>query len=648
MIGSIFAFMVVALGQDVKKDYRMPVMPISKFGQWLGKETGREVIVLPQVQDRLVYINVKNRTLPEVLGFLKDAVGVGVLDRNEVLTLTDVESPVAVPMLDKEQIQIQLDKAVNAKADREQLKVNLKELASIEENLLRQQQNSEYSRLSAQRMNIIQSDPVTFAGVRLAEILGVDGLANLPQWERVVFSTNPTRMQRSWPGGVGRQILRETNQELKLKNELLVELGIQPNLTVNQWPISRLLHQDSGEITLLRVVARRTGYSIALKTEAFSDTGDLISSGELMLQGWSIRSKQASVNEAALTELTKDFEGEKISLDPEDIKLFERFYRMQGYSNYGTPDVEDLRWLSEVDVSEPLAGKPTELFDLVLDRLGREAVLQMSPDFRLKVGKSDVSLREVAHALLGRKHARFISDPNAVLIRSSVGDDENQWVPRRVEAEYARRYTENGKLTLGDLSDLFRQIPNREVGGQFLFRVLKVTGQEAENTSIDGFGLQGLLLAGFSSLNARSQDAIFSENGHSGSMSQMPLAIQNLYSSVVTCSSLNSSGKIGRYFDENGKEQPIFPPDWPDNVGKLASNLEQTVFLEWPVFNPPSLKIHAENANKLMVRSSLKGQSLGTKSYTIEALAMQIAAVKMRNSEELRTSSSSKNLLKPV
>jgi hypothetical protein len=87
MISSLVASLVLALGQDARRDVRLPVMSVEEFGKWLGNETGELAIISPEVAERDIYVNVRQRTLAEVEEYVARAADLVYLRKNGSITI---------------------------------------------------------------------------------------------------------------------------------------------------------------------------------------------------------------------------------------------------------------------------------------------------------------------------------------------------------------------------------------------------------------------------------------------------------------------------------------------------------------------------------------------------------------------------------
>jgi hypothetical protein len=87
MISSLVASLVLALGQDARRDVRLPVMSVEEFGKWSGNETGELAIISPEVAERDIYVNVRQRTLAEVEEYVARAADLVYLRKNGSITI---------------------------------------------------------------------------------------------------------------------------------------------------------------------------------------------------------------------------------------------------------------------------------------------------------------------------------------------------------------------------------------------------------------------------------------------------------------------------------------------------------------------------------------------------------------------------------
>ncbi len=619
MLCSLVAGLVVALGQDARKDYKMPVMPMWQFGEWLGKETDRSVTVLPQVQDRLVYINVKNRTLPELLGFVKQAIGVEVLDKNGVLTLRDATDVARTGSMSLADIQSGIDRWVVADAGEAELRTAIPTLSRINEKRMTRGLSSEDPDWKTM-IELSRLEPLSPACGRFVHSLGASGIEKLPDFERVVFSTSPTRLQRAWPGSAGPEMSQIT-KSMELRNRLVTELI--PKRAENEEQLmfgdgySSLLSAGGGAgdpVSALMATVQKLPYQISFEFKAFNSEGAIIGRFSHQIQGL-VGETSAEVQKEL--EAIKEKYSSAYELTEEEKKEGKRilslFGGIQGATDFSR---EDLEWMAQIDENEPFGGLVSRLYDFGLAEFGGEAVMEVLIPLQELGTATKVTAGESLVGLMS--HSIFTGgSPNAekLMIGKPLPSWINQFLmSRRSMAVVASSVLEKQKLSLDDLCLGVSGLSNREQMGVYVPFALTLAAQQAGSSYIEPRGWEEFSLLAYSNLTPQQRKAVFAEGGLELDISQVTPAIRDAFWSTVRTS--NKQLQVGYELDPVTNEFKEVP--FPEGIPENDWNKELSVFLTYPSALPVKIKLVARSAEGLMVSYShpmSDGQTFESKGF---------------------------------
>jgi hypothetical protein len=607
MISSLIAGLVVGLGQDIRKDYKLPVMPIRQFGEWLGKETGREVIVLPQVQDRLVYINVKNRTLPEVLGFVKEAIGVGVIDKNGVITLADTRVDSGGGRVKRENIEKQMSSWELGDVSSADLEAGMKRSLQLQQ--LQRKPGYNFSTKDYQESRTLESlEPTNRALRRIVVKMGIDALLKLPEKERVVFSTQPTRLQRAWIGDAAGEMKRIT-QGMQVRNDVLDQLPKNGDSGTSYfYSYSRLAEKKGGmdrPIVGMLLVVMRESYGFSVSLRAFDGKGTQIGRADDQITGI-----DQTVTMGFNDEFEKYFENDtrEMVLSEADLVEAKRINLLMGYGQLQSEiSRDDLEWLSNVDVVEPYGGLVSRIFDFGSEIMNNEVVTEVTvaPSFsksKRVISAKDAVMPAIAYDLLG----------GTLEIRKDsliIGKGVPEWyyetmIPRRSLAMIARHIRDKGVFTFDELADSVAELPQRNQMSQFIRQALTLSKQGGNNAYVEPLGWSEFMLLAYASFTPAQRKAVFSEKGLRIGLNQLSKKSQDYFWETARHAEFN----IGDgYFSDGGAladltQMNLFPKDFVAN----AWTLEQTHYMSLPSAQPIILEFSSNSQTGLLVRNIYK------------------------------------------
>lgn len=620
MVSSFVAGLLLFTTQEVKRDFKFPVMSVSALGNRLGKDLNRLVIVSPEVRDRLVYVHLRDRTYAELYQFLEESIFVKVIDRNGALTIADSGREFTDTYMSEEAVLEQISSSIRDFPDRDTIRKNYKERDSITTKLISGQvSGQEYAALSDRRDQLQIDDPINQAGFRFARDLGWEGMMQLPQMERIVFSTKPTSMQRKWIGD-SVSLIKEISESLSDRAEIKAEIESQRG---------GLLSANSQAVAEIRAVVRRYPAFLLIDTKFYASDGSLISSGQVSINGSSEKSNASDQMMDAIERIVRGMTGD-IQLSPEDIKELE-LLRTFATLLAKKLNTDQLEWLSTIDEDEPLGGVYSEVYDHVLEELGREAVFSISPQSSLRISEGKLTVESAFRSTLWGAKIEGLEDDAKVLIRQR-GQNTRATVSRTPLAEMARRLLANGKLTLFDLSELSAMVEDDSQVSKFIREMLISSGQADGNSNVAAGSFIEFFILAYSKLplGVRRQ---MESGGYGNAIKNLVQPLPQTVVQALHNSELGVAAKTRYKIDSHGELVRQAPENWPSSVPFSDWMQEQTEFLVLKEFSPISLQSVVSNLNGLTIEETYPGQPPRYVSATIDEAAMRLASEQKLKSE---------------
>jgi len=216
-----------ASAQDNAKlvTYRTPTVSLTKALEDLGAKTGMNLRPAANIADELILIRVKDAKASDVMEKVAEAIGAEWVQEGEIYRLA---RPSSLNDAERKAELAERVKKLQAAIDKQSADVKQTPNWTIEDAKRAQQSNKKRGD-GQYAISTTQDDgggaPVTFsfggpgdispasrAMGRLVPLLNINDLAALEAGERIVFSTNPTRMQKSLPNkafGVFQTLVQE-------------------------------------------------------------------------------------------------------------------------------------------------------------------------------------------------------------------------------------------------------------------------------------------------------------------------------------------------------------------------------------------------------------------------------------------------------
>jgi hypothetical protein len=628
IFSSLVAGFVLGQAVDSPRDIKLPIMPIWQFADWAGKETGRKVIVVPSVQDRLIYVNVKKRTLSELFGFVKRAIGVGVLDKNGVLTFTDERKAKLGGMFTREMIEkslAELKSDVVTKADlesaiRDYERLNKKFQSELNIGVGDWEKMQELNRF----------DPLARGLSQALKGLSADYLLQLPDHERVVLSTSPTKLQRGWVGD-SRSLMTSMTKAMQLRKEVVsaVKGKTEDESEIFYAEGRKLLSTEGGfdrPVAAMLLVLKKEPYGLVTELEVFDAKGEFLGSANEMVGV--DRDSQAAFQkkfEEAYGKMTQEF-----ALNEADQREIALNQMTLPSGSQLKPSREDLEFLSKSDVIEPYGGVISRLHDFAVGLVDCEAVIEVVYPFALmQPGKKSVTAQD---AMMGLLWVHFWSgkgelpEPGGLILGDQLPDYAYQFVlPRRSTAAIARHLLQKGKFTFDEFAEQVARVSVREQIGVFASQALTLSGQNTNGSWFEPRGWNEFLVILYGSLTPQQRRMVFTPDGLTLPLSQLG-GLQATFWETTRSVDLNLGDGYQGYPPEHRPdlaEQGVIPKGYPSTPWAM----EQTCFLASSLSAPVSVTLQGSSLEGLyteQVYSDGTNESRFTQFMSIDDYASQL------------------------
>jgi|GEM_PF-6592956 len=396
MVSSLVAGLVLVLGQDARRDVKLGVLSVEEFGKWVNSQTGELIIVSPEVAERDIYVNVRQRTLAELEEYVARAADLIFLRKNGSITilpasekgddrsLVDFEKKVA-ELGKNELTESQLrERLIEAVPLHNQINAQLSALEKYgfpnkPEELSEEQKRLILSSLAAdiERFRTISSEVPKKIGLYDVLVgLGSDGLKQIKNGERVVFSTHPTSLQRPWPGDGEKQI-EQINLEFEKRNQLV--RGIAPKFLSNSGSeIGRIFSTFGGDenpAAAMHLVVQENDKGYFFELLLFDERGFNITSmtSQLNIDGTETSDRDKYTDLKGILNL-----GES---DCAQLELVEELYCHPNnyFKEYQVSVSSDITqaYLAQIDQIHPLSGAVSTIFDFACESTGNELVTEV-------------------------------------------------------------------------------------------------------------------------------------------------------------------------------------------------------------------------------------------------------------------------------
>ena len=611
MLSSLIAGMVLLQVQEPVKDYQLPIMSVQEFGDWLGAQGGDTVIVSPEVADRNLYVNVKQRTLTEVVGMVEKAIGLRVLRENGAVTLlpgASISEDANFQFFDhnvQEMAELNLTEA--------QIDSAIKKVSELYQGFRNRQAPFDSWREIGK---LERFNPSRSLMAQLIRAIGVQSLRAIPDGDRIVYSTMPTRLQRAWPLQA-QSSLDWFNRMCDAKNAALLSY-VPPPVSDDgdeEWSEEQTLgsfSQYGGRAepikAMLLIVTPDFPY-FTLELRYFDEDGSSVAMDFEYFQAAIEESLDDVYNPEGL-ELYGKLDGElKLTQDEQvDLQLVSKLYdNSEGeeiVGSAGKTEVRDLEYMSTIDTRNPLSGAVSRIYDYACEVTGNELVREVF-DSGYWDSYEVITAQEAAGHCFGYEkeflNQLVVAEPDIYTLAF-----REYAVPRKPLAQLARVILRTGSLDIDTLANAVDQLGDRKKVGRFVTTAISMSSPDDVDMSMGGDGgYFGLEL--YSKLSPSDRQLVKSANGLVLDYSRMNAGVRWLFDDEVRRSEL----MVGYNYEQ-------FPDDANDEYYEMSDTWrgEQTVFLADPKNYPPKVRLRFTQDVVVSMRVQSKKSSY---SYTVDA-----------------------------
>lgn len=621
LLSSLVAGFVLAQA-DVPRDVRLPVMPMWQFGEWVEGVTGREVEVQAEARDRLVYVNVKQRRVHEVLGFVKEAVGVVTIDDGRKLTLKAVgETAVTV---DFSGLWKNLRSAPVSESELRKVINELYELMPTEGAVpAKSSQSVEFFKKLEESQSL---DALSQMGFRLLQTLGNRGISELPDGQMVVFSSRPTRLQRGW-GGFSEKAIDDLAKQMELQESISREMrSSTPKQMYYEHPfLGAFENGPNRKITRVKVEMTRTGSSLNWTISGYDYQGHLVQTarpqGRFISVGGS--REDAVKRESRWKAIGQSLRKQEFSQDL--TQPYWRRLQLLGFlkASVEPPSNEDLDWLSQVDKIEPLGQDMSQVFDDFCQEQGIEVVTSPSPLTRVDA-RTGLDPLVVARILLANVPIDAIENrvPGQVLIEKWESFPFASIMSRRAMAFLARSALSDDIITLQELVDGMSELPDS------LDLLSYVMYGSALRHQFAQFGYpQGMSRAALQILKGLPRDdqiAILAGGSREWRLDSSPDFVKK-----IVYSAFQEQGGRGLYkVEPNGMGFQLEKPDgWPDSIPYSFWTNDISYLFDQPEFAVVKVRIEGFSGSGIQALRQVQPGNHHGSTITPENLGFALASL---------------------
>ncbi len=584
---------------DQKADFKYPTLTLPVLGQQLAARGGVPIQVTPELEKLSVYVNVKGKSVREVLDLIAYATTTEWVEANGVISIR--RTPVQKAAEEKRFLQNRLEAARKFLAENRPQQITaetmakaMKEAAEIAGKM---EQTWDYA-IYAKLQQLDAYAPAQVVGQEFIDAWGIENLLTLKKGERIVFSSQPTRLQRPLPARMQGAVSRFNG--LRAMADQAEQAANLQNVEARYY--SSLLNRGNFDPD----APPRTVASIHV----------VVSAGEYEAMGGRLEVKGY------------DAEGNIVEQSNVDAG-------MGGFPGQ-EPNLEDLKEFTElVTLSQDVADRSVlmnKLFQRKLDAADRARLLPMLAEGRLMKNQPSV-ISEVLDHWVSKKGDLVMEAPNSFFPAQEVQMDPKQilgfvldarstalenrggttvgraqtslyreamWMDDGSLALIARAILEKGKIDFEDMADIAAQSESDQAMIQMAtFATALMGSSEALPYSWQG----GLALRAYGMLS-RAERKRVRETGMEWNMNALPAKLR-----IVVEKEL-AKGEI--YPGSSGWESDT---DW-ETQGQNAQEYEYvnqyeqepTVFLTLAKAQPVVFRLSMSSAPRILANTVYQGQ----------------------------------------
>ncbi len=382
MISSLLSFALLgqpAIQQDEARDWEFRGARWETMAPLLAQELGQPVRVLESIRDEVVVGRFVGKTRVEMMS----AFGAATLTRWSEQDGTIVIAPDGRARQSEEKeklrrrteiIQKNIDYALGGRYDQESLDKAVRDALGLSKSL---GSGAEYDYETMQKLE--RMTPGTRIANEFLKTFGAAEIAKVTEQSRTVFTSNPTKYQRSL-GGLGSAMVAEANRLRALHQDSLRRLA--PGDGHQQGYYFGLLHPGYTEepIADVKVVLSTGEQTGSVDVEFLSKEGHAIIRGNAWVNGAYDMAKMEALQtssrqsngQVVIPETPFSKYKSKVPNDPRSVKWGKIRMRAEGTTRSEAETQEVLKMLSLIERDEPLGWTATYAFFTLSKESGKD------------------------------------------------------------------------------------------------------------------------------------------------------------------------------------------------------------------------------------------------------------------------------------
>lgn len=584
---------------DQKADFKFPILTMPALAQQLSSRAGVPIQVTPELKDLSVYVNVKGKSVREVLDLVAYATTTEWVEANGVISIR--RTPVQKAAEEKRFLQNRLEAARKFLAENRPQQITaetmakaMKEAAEIAGKM---EQTWDYA-IYAKLQKLDAYAPAQVVGQEFMDAWGVENALTLKKDERIVFSSNPTRLQRPLPPRMQGAVARFNG---------LRAMADQAEKVANLQDVEARYYSS---------LLNRGNYDPDAPARTVTSIHVVVSAGEFEGMGGRIEVKGYDADGNVVEQSNVDagmggFPGQEPNL--EELKEFTEMVTL-------SPDVAERSILMNKLFQRKLdaADRAKLLPMLAEDRLLRNQPSLISEILDHWVSKKGDLVMEAPNQFFPAQEVQmdpkqilgFIFDPRSTELGNRGGatvgraqtsmSREWMWMDDGSLALIARAILEKGKIDFEDMADIAAQSENDQVMMQMsTFATALMGSNEAMPYSWQG----GLALRAYGLLS-RAERKRVRETGMEWNMNALPAKLRAVVEKEIVKGQIYP-GSSGWESDRDWETQGANAQEF-----EYVSQYEQepTVFLTLAKAQPMVFRLSMNSAPRILANTVYQGQ----------------------------------------
>ncbi len=587
---------VAIIQADEPRDFKFPVMSIEQYGQWLGKERNLPVAIRPEVEDRLIYINIKDTTLAQLNSYVERVAKIRVIDKNDMLTIEDTAPPREDLEFRYWEQNIKNLKSVEFTPD--DVEKAIREVARLQGILAQKFDSKLYQQIN----ELARIDPAQAFLGEFIRAIRVDTVRALPENARIVYSTSPTRLQRPWPIAFDKSIQR-LNEQIAIKNEINAKVAAENSQSQNRTFYGGPLSYPYGAekpVTAAHVILRRYDGGVNFELKLFDEAGELVTQAtDFMIGAYDSTTMDTLQTIFEQTEIE-----EKITLTEEEQKELRRAFLLYVGGDPAPQDFDpnDLEWMATIDKVEPFSGVYSRLLDRACEYTGNQTVKLITTPLLGSTGLAEVPLSQLCLMLFHdfTKQSALPRNQLVILDDDLIGQIFGlKPLPRKALARAARGVLQEGSLTIDILADSVKGITDQQIALRVSGSLLQMSGQATASSYSYNPEADLFVLQAYADLPPAMRRQVWTDQGLQLPLTSAPGGIRNRFQEHIYRTEIELGAKAGI----SNRSRSFELRNWPDNLPQSEWLSEHTVFLTLPESQPIRIKFMGRNHDAYMAET---------------------------------------------